>query len=713
MSIVDNSIFTKGENVDLLYKDKSIDFIIMDHIDEGLIYFNKCLELVGKNYSSHHQKYLSNYIIVYIKNTFNYTKFIENLKIINKFHYNLVTTDILGDQIDIWLRCIYTYILKYYKTPSKNLDYNILKNLIDCEKFRQFFYSKEFLYSSKNLETNTILGSIIYNLDNITVKNLENILYNVILKNDYENKNFFYEWIKFIYNINGIRILDPDTSQVEINSDIFMINLIEFTNRIWYKFYQFNSCIQGIKAKNLGYYLLKLIDITIIPVINCQTHYKERLIELEEFTTNNRTLYQLQFKLKDKLKEIENILQRKRYIFNGLIRFMDWLSNMLLAKSVEYIYIQNDFSKIIIDFFIHSVDYYDNIPQSVEQLSKKLLVYYQDNDKVINSSNGSSDNNNHITNIPLIYYAYQFQFTLLKKSQSLDENILENVFLKLYFDISKYNSSHRYKYLKNTLINQDKFEISKLYSNKPLIFLKMFIGDVNEAFDVINEKNNLFIKNYKLLSENSLDSQNKLFNELTIFFDLIISIINNNQEEDYSSLNNCINNFIIYNLNTLSNFYKLNNLLTDICEYKNLHIITGKIIEIISFFIQFKNFKEIFNSNNLKNCIILESADLEEETKKKINEIFDLSEKKIDFPDEFCDPLLFTEIKHPVIIPETDIFMDKSVIENYVTDYKLNPFSRNPLTIEQLNSYNSQTEIVLKVNEFLNKKSAWLNENQS
>ena len=134
-------------------------------------------------------------------------------------------------------------------------------------------------------------------------------------------------------------------------------------------------------------------------------------------------------------------------------------------------------------------------------------------------------------------------------------------------------------------------------------------------------------------------------------------------------------------------------------------------MDFIIFFIQFDNFKEIFIQNDLKIYNILTPPFLNQNFEEKLNVILQSHQKNIDYPDEFCDPLLFTEIKVPVIIPETDIFMDKNIIENYLGDYLINPFSRNPLTIKQLQDYNSKPDIKIKIIDFKHKKEKWKNEN--
>ena len=55
--------------------------------------------------------------------------------------------------------------------------------------------------------------------------------------------------------------------------------------------------------------------------------------------------------------------------------------------------------------------------------------------------------------------------------------------------------------------------------------------------------------------------------------------------------------------------------------------------------------------------------------------------------------------------------MDKSSIMKHLENDSINPFSRENLTLEELNKYNQSPEIISKILEFSQKRDAWLSNN--
>jgi ubiquitin conjugation factor E4 B len=85
-------------------------------------------------------------------------------------------------------------------------------------------------------------------------------------------------------------------------------------------------------------------------------------------------------------------------------------------------------------------------------------------------------------------------------------------------------------------------------------------------------------------------------------------------------------------------------------------------------------------------------------------------EEEIEFPDEFCDPLMACEIKVPVMLPDTDIITEKSVISRHLLTDLNNPFNREPLTMEQLDKFNKKSKVKDLLKTFMKKKESWKKE---
>ena len=66
-----------------------------------------------------------------------------------------------------------------------------------------------------------------------------------------------------------------------------------------------------------------------------------------------------------------------------------------------------------------------------------------------------------------------------------------------------------------------------------------------------------------------------------------------------------------------------------------------------------------------------------------------------------------SEITNPVLLPGTDTIMDKSVISRHLLTDLHNPFNRENLTMDELEKYNNQDNVKLKIEEFNKKKQAW------
>ena len=82
-----------------------------------------------------------------------------------------------------------------------------------------------------------------------------------------------------------------------------------------------------------------------------------------------------------------------------------------------------------------------------------------------------------------------------------------------------------------------------------------------------------------------------------------------------------------------------------------------------------------------------------------------------DLPEEFMDPVLFTPIKQPVILPGSRLIMDSTVIEAHLLENEMDPFTRQPLTLAQLYEFNEQEDAHKLCMAFIQKRDEWINTN--
>ena len=81
-------------------------------------------------------------------------------------------------------------------------------------------------------------------------------------------------------------------------------------------------------------------------------------------------------------------------------------------------------------------------------------------------------------------------------------------------------------------------------------------------------------------------------------------------------------------------------------------------------------------------------------------------EDEIKYPSEFYDPIMFSLIKDPVYLPDSDLVVDRTVITQYLVTNDIDPFTRSKLTQDILEKHNQKKEIQEKIKLFLNKKES-------
>jgi hypothetical protein len=74
--------------------------------------------------------------------------------------------------------------------------------------------------------------------------------------------------------------------------------------------------------------------------------------------------------------------------------------------------------------------------------------------------------------------------------------------------------------------------------------------------------------------------------------------------------------------------------------------------------------------------------------------------EEYDIPEKYCDPIMGTIIKTPVILPKCDIMMDKDIIMRYLLEKEENPFNRTELTAKQLEEFNKTSDTIEKCDKF-------------
>lgn len=96
--------------------------------------------------------------------------------------------------------------------------------------------------------------------------------------------------------------------------------------------------------------------------------------------------------------------------------------------------------------------------------------------------------------------------------------------------------------------------------------------------------------------------------------------------------------------------------------------------------------------------IIREFLDLGEKAKVAASEAMDAEAALGEIPDEFLDPIQYTLMKDPVILPSSNITIDRPVIQRHLLSDSSDPFNRSHLTGDMLIP---NTELKAKIEEFI------------
>lgn len=736
---------------------------------------SKGLEYFLKNYDSTNSSIELYLLFYLASNVFKKEKketiYLENLLLVkNNFIINLL--NINNKEILVIQEKIINNILQVVLNLSLEKKIKIYNDLFDISKVLNYIYSKtNFLKNNlSNDYTNNLIGDIIDKL-NFDINFKLNI--SIILEYfDNINNKYKIEILEWFKNII-LRNLEYEKSINIINNNNNLCNL-KFMNKIFItllsmyiknrEFISFEEIDYNIflykdqkiinlfseELNNLTkifIYNIKILELSILPSIEKKKLLEKEIIKIDDSITilqdnNNRdldmfskliTVVSLEKKKKNKQNEILNINLHNKFYVESVIYLLNDISKILLNSESN---LNSPISKIIINNVATIIEYYkEDIYNTQEENILKLLelVVYTIIEKIKN------------INIHIKIFLLKF----LSKKNNIIKKILTN-YSKKNFNLSDFIIGLINLYLSISRI-EDKniLEISRNEINKIMI-------------NIIDDNN--FIKNTELCNKfifNIISDTNDYYQEILKF----INKIYNNQE--------CINDILIDELNILKKnliYFRINiKLLIKIIKYNNNFLIDDNII--IEKFIKSNNFwiiNMINNRDNLKhiiykynylkdinlnkfykyfiniflefsnnkkfikilinekmyydNCIFYNLMTYTDDSYKKkiLQEMLDkiifekknsIKENNIDIPLEFCDPILYTPIKNPVILPESLIYMDYDIIKNHLLTNEIDPFNRTKLTINELEEFNTKEENIEKINKFKEEFEVWKKNN--
>lgn len=641
---------------------------------------------------------------------------------------------IYNNDTDIWN--IYIELINKDK-KHKIIEYinNFIKIITLYDTNKQLIIYDKLLKGKTILYINQIdLGNIFENLlnDHKLDVNKTTCFINRIIKN-VRVKNKF---IKYVANVYNKLIPEFMSDFYEVN--IISINLFKILINIWKNEYTENKIttiqFQYIKSKKcpikwyskvndtnkytlytvITFLIIAMIRVVLIPIYK-KVKKLPTIIEETNNALDTQDIYILS--LLGGLKEtMTNKLIRYMTEYETYINFVESYEIKFTTKEFCNNFVQiinNTFNEDITLDDIVSV-LYDYFLENITGLEKHIIEFAF---KIINSKK-------YCKNIDVRFNYINLCKNTLHISQNSD---FINALINIYNDFDTQGPHSKIYYNKKTQLYDTIISTSDKILDTLCItdyykfhkFITYLIKDINDLNEIITE----------------LDSNITIFNMTNV--KLVI---------DISSYIYNITQFILrlLKVENIRNIFLKEDIIIRLSFSINIYF--GLIFKKIGFDQHIPNIIKKTTSNMLLICSIIS-----DKTQKLINEIkscdsYDLNnyilvsnyikptdivlnflnklkydiqydEKEVlDIPDEFLDPITYKLIEEPILLPSMktvsdDLFLDRVTINLQLTSKEENPFTREPLTIQQVDEYNNKPEILEKLNKFKYKLENWKKEN--
>lgn len=493
----------------------------------------------------------------------------------------------------------------------------------------------------------------------------------------------------------------------------------------------FNMFILKILIKIIEYYSLETI---VNNIQNCTESYiantedisnlpffhKLYFVTLSAIPVCHTSIFRQYDEIKSKLRySLFTSAKTKSLLKEDLLRYGKLISEKSeysINKTIQELYLL--YPKIATKIenpalFTDIITYIDNITNFTQVENFYGTVDKEFYNLLSNISGGNSGNSGHdglIKNVHIRYYACAEIFKLLG-AEGFDsfENLYENLFKYIsevdFFEWTAIDVSieHQYKLVETIYFLTDQYN-HEIVSTKNIVAetLYVLLKASIKLFDLIHEvceyyrSKNLLISRDTSLFQKMIDTIGMTLQiHQNVYEKNIIKIVYPEVEQKYSIL--------VYELLTAST--NIHHDLYTILRRPDLAAsITDTVYNSISHHIDFCSSYLVTIKDTIIDNLLIYSK-LPKNRKDYIINKLNEFKKCIDYPQEFLDPLLCTEIIDPIKIPEIDneIF-DRSSILTHIYDSKENPYTRKPLTVEILEEHNKQESVMKDINDFLVRK---------
>ena len=283
----------------------------------------------------------------------------------------------------------------------------------------------------------------------------------------------------------------------------------------------------------------------------------------------------------------------------------------------------------------------------------------------------------------------------------------------------RYNITYLIRYLVNSQMNMDYNSVLiELSEQNDITYKRLIMHNLNDTNYLFEELSD-FVKNIRLITRTTSESYNRYLSLIKSDYIFLL--------EQLDFLLTCskyipkiiiskeiLTKFILMANNYLNLFTDQNYLSTLNKDLINMSLkLSNKLIKVYQELIFSENTIEIvandtrsYHKELFKNIIetlndYLNKSDIEQITSfdKLVNEYINNKSEEVEktIPEDIRDPIMFTLIQDPVILPSSNILMDKSVIITHLLSDQTDPFNRDFLDIDKLNEYNNQEEVIEKL----------------
>lgn len=710
------------ESFDMLLLEKII--ATPDNKYDVINYLDKCYKL-SLNYGPMYQEIVNNYLISYIVGGFDsaHTNIFEDWIIDNEcFALEFIIRKIPNHLLEKLIHNIFNKFVEV-KEPVK---YNIVKSLLSIDIVRDYIMVSHKKYRNGFDEEHK--GIFRWIASTPLEKNIENLI--LTLKPLIDDHKHQPELLKILSNIIDINTpyTYSDINMIKTKKCSSYIFLFHIFHVVAYIYNNFSANIEKKYTEPFprSDFKTHVNDniATIIYILACQTFFvcyppqlnmynynkkyrdelkeiiarsptnellKTRLAQCEKFLTNHKAVI-------DNYNTdnfIISILNQKECPIND--EFID--SYMYSISGKEAVYGDIAIGDEIFDFLLkfNDITRNPNIKYDTVCLINKITTYSGYRGKYIDIMMAlfryitevnyheiieATDCHIHFRNILTIISTISI---IIKRNKNTDIGEHHKYIFKGIHKICSQNTGYL-----DYLVNHCKILMSK----PDLLSQKAFLKE--EYFDIIDRNMVTIINTYSSLNDiinNIIKDIDLLTNDLIMpIVSMIIGTITflcDGKNPIYS-----VYEMNMISLDVFTNMFELINTIKNNSEFKReIHDYISSVKELLPRVKMNKKIKdeltEYFNNYNLDDPEYINVSDL---------------------PEEFVDPLLCIPIKVPVMIPNVKLIFDRTSIVSQLHHDKVNPYTREPMTVEQVDKYNTEESVISQINSFKDKFALWLQE---